>query len=171
MNYIETGEIVSLHGINGEMKVYPWADAPQFLEDFTDFYIQKNKMHYEKLTATSVRTHKNMVLIKFEGIDNPEMARNFIGKTLYLDKEEISLEEGSYFVQDLIGCKVINAADKTLIGTVQDVNNLGASDIYLIKGTDGKDYMFPAVEEFLVKTDIAEKTIEIKVIEGMFSED
>ncbi|MBQ3587098.1 MAG: 16S rRNA processing protein RimM [Oscillospiraceae bacterium] len=171
MNYIETGEIISLHGIRGEVKVYPWADYPEFLEEFDTFYIKKNKMHYQRLTATSVRTHKNVVLIEFEGIDNTELARNLIGKVLYLDRDEIELEEGFYFVADLIGCKVINHETDREIGTVTDVKNLGASDIYYIQGTDGKDYMFPAVEEFLMGTDIENRTIRVKVIEGMFSED
>ena len=171
MNYIETGEIISLHGVRGEVKIYPWADYPEFLEEFDTFYIKKNKMHYQRMKAVSVRAHKNVVLIQFEGIDNTELARNLIGKVLYLDRDEIELEEGFYFVADLIGCKVINHETEEEIGTVADVKNLGASDIYYIQGADGKEYMFPAVEEFLMGTDIENKTIRVKVIEGMFSED
>ncbi len=171
MKYIETGEIISVHGVRGEVKVYPWADYPQFLEEFDTFYIKKNKMHYQALTAESVRTHKNVVLIQFEGIDNVELARNLIGKVLYLDREEIELEEGTYFVADLIGCKVVEDETGREIGEINDVKNLGASDIYYISGTDGKEYMFPAVDEFLVDTDIENKIVRIKVIEGMFSED
>ncbi|MBR5521777.1 MAG: 16S rRNA processing protein RimM [Oscillospiraceae bacterium] len=171
MNYIETGEIISIHGIRGEVKVYPWADYPQFLEEFDTFYIKKNKMHFQRLKATSVRAHKNTVLIRFEGIDNTELARNLVGKVLYLDRDEIELEEGTYFVADLIGCKVVNGETAEEIGTVTDVKFLGASDIYYIQGNDGKEYMFPAVDEFLMGTDIDAKIIKVKVIEGMFSED
>ena len=171
MNYIETGEIISIHGIRGEVKVYPWADYPEFLEEFDTFYIKKNKMHFQRLTAVNVRAHKNVVLIEFEGIDNTELARNLVGKVLYLDRDEIELEEGTYFVADLIGCKIINHETEEEIGTVTDVKNLGASDIYYIEGKDGKDYMFPAVDEFLMGTDIESRTIRVKVIEGMFSED
>ncbi len=171
MNYIETGEIISVHGVRGEVKVYPWADYPEFLEEFDTFYIKKNKMHYRPMTALSVRTNKNVVLIQFEGIDNVELARNLVGKVLYLDRDEIELEEGTYFVADLIGCKVINGETEEEIGEVTDVKNLGASDIYYIKGINGNEYMFPAVDEFLMGTDIVNKTIKIKVIEGMFSED
>ncbi len=64
MNYIQTGEIVSVHGIKGEVKVYPWADYPEFLEEFDRFYIQKNKMHFQAMNAEQVRCHKNMVIIK-----------------------------------------------------------------------------------------------------------
>lgn len=170
MNYIETGEIISIHGINGEVKVYPWADYPEFLEEFDTFYIKKNKMHFQRMTAESVRTHKNVVLIKFEGIDNTELARNLIGKVLYLDRDEIELEEGTFFVADLIGCKIVNYETEEEIGVVTDVKNLGASDIYYIKAKDGGEYMFPAVDEFLMGTDIENKTIRVKVIEGMFSE-
>ena len=171
MNYIETGEIVSLHGIHGEVKVYPWADYPEFLEEFDTFYIKKNKMHYQRLRASSVRTHRGMVLIQFDGIDNPELARNLIGQVIYLDRDEIELEEGFYFIADLIGCKVINHETEEEIGEITDVKNLGASDIYYIQDKNGVEHMFPAVEEFLMGTDIDAKTIRIKVIEGMFSED
>lgn len=128
-------------------------------------------MHYQRLRAVSVRTHKGMVLIQFEGIDNTELARNLIGQVLYLDRDEIELEEGFYFIADLIGCTVVNGETGREIGVVRDVKNLGASDIYYIEDKDGKEYMFPAVEEFLMGTDIKEKIIKIKVIEGMFSED
>ncbi len=170
MDYIETGEIISVHGVRGEVKVYPWADYPEFLEEFDTFYIQKNKMHYQRMTATSVRTHKNTVLIQFEGIDNVELARNLVGKTLYLDKDEIELEEGTFFIADLIGCDVVDHETGESVGTVTDVQNHGASDIYYIQGKNGQEYLFPAVDEFLVETDIEAKTIKIKVIEGMFDE-
>lgn len=170
MQYIETGEIISLHGIRGEVKVYPWADYPQFLEEFDTFYIQKNKMYYRPLHAVNVRTHKNVVIIQFEGIDNTETARNLIGKTLYLDRDEIELEENTYFVADLIGCRVVNYLDGTEIGQITDVQNLGAGDIYFIQTARGKQVLFPAVDEFLMGTDIENKTVKVKVIEGMFDE-
>ena len=170
MQYIETGEIISLHGIRGEVKVYPWADYPQFLEEFDTFYIQKNKMYYQPLHAVNVRTHKNVVIIQFEGIDNTETARNLIGKTLYLDRDEIELEENTYFVADLIGCRVVNYLDGTEIGQITDVQNLGAGDIYFIQTARGKQVLFPAVDEFLMGTDIENKVVKVKVIEGMFDE-
>ena len=146
MNYIETGEIISLHGVRGEVKVFPWADYPEFLEEFDTFYIKKNKMHFQKFKAVSVRTNKNVVLIEFEGINNTELARNLIGKTLYIDRDEIELEDGTFFVADLIGCKVINDDTDEEIGEITDVKNLGASDIYYITGKNGQEHMFPAVD-------------------------
>ncbi len=171
MNYIETGEIVTVFGIKGEVKVYPWADYPQFLEEFDTFYIQKNRMKYEAMEAESVRTQKNMVIIKFKGIDDVDTARKLVGKTLYLDRDEIELEEGSYFVADLIGCTVIDDDRDSVIGTVISVDNFGASDVYTIRNSEGAEFFFPAVDEFLVSTDIEEKKIRVKVIEGMFGED
>ena len=171
MSYIETGEIVALHGIKGEVKVYPWADYPEFLEEFDRFYIKANKMHYKCYGAEEVRCHKNTVLIKFSGIDTVEQARELIGKVICLDKDEIELEEGTYFIEDLVGCKIINDETDKIIGTVSAVDNYGASDVYTILDASGKEFMFPAVDEFLVSTDIDTKEIRIKVIEGMFGED
>ena len=171
MEYIETGEIVTVFGIKGEVKVYPWADYPRFLEEFSTFYIKDRNGTYKKLTATSVRTQKNMVIIQFEGINTVEIARTLVGNVLYLDKDSIPMEDGRFFVADLIGCKVIDNDTKEIIGTVKDVKNLGSCDIYFINGTDGKEYLFPAVDEFLMGTDIQAKEIKVKVIEGMFGED
>ena len=171
MKYLCIGKIVNTHGIKGEVKVYPWADYPEFLEEFDCFFIQANKMHYKAMYAEEVRCHKNTVLIKFEGIDTVEQARELIGKIVYLDRDEIELEEGTYFIEDLIGCRVINDETEEDIGTVQAVDNFGASDVYTILNAEGKEFMFPAVDEFLVSTDIDKKEIRIKVIEGMFSED
>ncbi|MEG1800568.1 MAG: ribosome maturation factor RimM [Oscillospiraceae bacterium] len=171
MEYLETGEIVSVHGIKGEVKVYPWADYPEFLEDFDEFYIKNSKQQYQKLIAQEIRCHKNMVLVKFEGIDTVEIARTLIGKIAYIDKGLVELEEGRYFVADLIGCTVINAETQEIIGVVEDVDNFGASDIYTVKTSEGKSYLFPAVKDFIVSTDVDSKKIHIKVIEGMFSED
>ncbi|MEG1895852.1 MAG: ribosome maturation factor RimM, partial [Oscillospiraceae bacterium] len=148
MEYLETGEIVSVHGIKGEVKVYPWADYPEFLEDFDEFYIKNSKQQYQKLIAQEIRCHKNMVLVKFEGIDTVEIARTLIGKIAYIDKGLVELEEGRYFVADLIGCTVINAETQEIIGVVEDVDNFGASDIYTVKTSEGKSYLFPAVKDF-----------------------
>ena len=100
-----------------------------------------------------------------------ELLYGFVGKVLYLDRDEIELEEGTYFIEDLIGCKVINDETEAEMGTVQAVDNFGASDVYTIVNAEGKEFMFPAVDEFIVSTDIDKKEIRIKVIEGMFSED
>ena len=171
MKYIETGEIVSTHGIKGDVKIYPWTDYPEFLEDFVNFYILRGKAKYKKLTATNVRTQNCMNIASFEGYDTVEKSRELVGCTLYLDRDEIELEEGYYFVADLIGCTVVNDETDKEIGKIYDVKNLGASDIYYIKGKDGKEYLFPAVDEFKVSTDIENKVIRVKVIEGMFGED
>lgn len=171
MEYIETGEIVSVHGIKGDIKIYPWADSINFLEEFNEFYIQKNGNSYQKLTAQEVRAHKNIVIVKFEDINSVETARTLIGKTVYVDKSKILLPEGKYFVADLLGSILIDDATDKEIGTVEAIENFGASDVYTIKTTNEKTYMFPAVKEFIISTDIKAKKIRIKVIEGMFSED
>lgn len=170
MKYIETGKIVATHGIKGDVKIYPWTDYPEFLEDFTNFYILQNSK-YHKLKAINVRTQNGMNIVSFDGYDTIEKSRTLLESVVYLDRDEIELEEGYYFVADLIGCKVINDDTDEEIGVIKDVRNLGASDIYYIKGKDGKEYLFPAVDEFKVSTDIDNKIIRVKVIEGMFGED
>ncbi len=170
MEYIQTGEIVSTHGLIGELKIYPYADYPEVLLEFNTFYIKKNKMHYKELIAESVRVHKNMVLIKFEDINSIEEARMLIGSEVYLNKDELELPEDRYFVSDLIGSKIIDDKTGEEYGKIYEIKFLGASDIYYIKNEAGKEFMFPAVDEFIVSTDIEKKEIRVLVIEGMFSE-
>ncbi len=170
MEYIQTGEIVSTHGIKGEIKIYPHADHPQMFLDFDTFYIKKNKMHYKELKVETIRVHKNMVLVKFLDIDSVELARNLIGSEVYLNKDEIELPEGRYFVSDLIGSSVVNDDTNEVYGSIYDIKFLGASDIYYIKNEEGKEFMFPAVDEFIKSTDIEKKEVRVVVIEGMFSE-
>lgn len=171
MRYIETGEIVSVHGVKGYVKVYPWADSPDFLEGFKNFYLRDSRGKIIRYSADSVRTRKNMVIIHFEGVDTADVARGLVGSVVLLDRSEIYLREGRYFIADLIGCKVINGETGRFIGTVKDIVNHGSCDIYCINGRGGKEYLFPAVDEFLMGTDLESKTIKVKVIEGMFSED
>jgi 16S rRNA processing protein RimM len=166
--FLETGKIVNVHGLRGDVKIMPWSDDAEFLCEFDVLYCGKDKQAFE---VEHARVHKNTVLAKFKGIDTPEAANKLRNSIVYIDRDDIELEEGTYFIADLIGCKVVNGEKGEEIGTITDVKNLGASDIYYIEGKDGKEYMFPAVEEFLMGTDINEKIIKIKVIEGMFSED
>ena len=171
MEYIETGEIVTVFGIRGEVKVYPWADYPGFLEEFDTFYLSEGKKGYVRMKAENVRVQKNMVIIKFAGTDTVEAARGLVGRTVYLDRDEIELEDGTYFVVDLIGCEVIEDSTGKSLGRVESVDNYGANDVYTVKDGNGKEFLFPAVDEFIVSTDIEEKKIRVRIIEGMLDED
>jgi len=155
---IELGQIVSTHGIQGELKILPWADGPEFLLNFKTFYI--NGKPY---AVASSRTQKTCVLAKLEGIDTPEAATLLRGRTVCGDRNEVQLPKGTVYIKDLIGCAAIDE-DGNEIGKVRDVLCMPSSDVYVIKGKH--EYMIPAVKEFVKEINVEERFVRIHLIEG-----
>ena len=105
--FLECGKIVSTHGIAGEVRVQPWCDSPQDLEGIRTLYFDRGATPVGVLRA---RAHKNVVLLKLEGVDTVEAAQALRGRVLWAAREDIPLEEGEYFVQDLLGMEVFDAS-------------------------------------------------------------
>ena len=129
---LEIGQIVNTYGIKGEVKVTPFTDDINRFDDLKKVYVKTRKE--EKLyKVENARYHKNMVLLKLEGIESPEQAEMLRNAFLEIDREDaIPLEEGTYFIVDLIGLDVYTDEGK-LLGKVDDIYNAGANDIYVIK--------------------------------------
>ncbi len=157
--FLEAGEIVSTHGIQGEVKILPWADGPEFLLDFDTYYVKGKPQR-----VLSSRVHKTCVLAKLEGVETPEQASLLRGQVISIDRSAVSLPEGSVFIADLIGCKALDENDQEL-GTIRDVLTMPANDVYVVSGT--KQYMIPAVKEFVREINVAEGYVRVHVIEGM----
>ena len=102
--YLESGKIVTTHGVRGEVRVQPWCDTPGFLTQFACLYLDARGS--QARVVERARMHKNIVIVKFEGVENVEDAAGLRGKTVYIDRADVELEEGECFVQDLIGCTV-----------------------------------------------------------------
>lgn len=156
---LETGEIVSTHGIQGEVKILPWADGPDFLLDFDTFYLKGKP--YQVLSS---RVHKTCVLARLKGIDTPEQAALLRGQVVSIDRSQVSLPQGRVFIADLIGCRVLDEEDRE-IGKIQDVLTMPSSDVYVIQGE--KRYMIPAVKEFVREINVREDFVKVHLIEGM----
>lgn len=164
--FIETGKIVNIHGLRGEVKIMPWSDDPEFICEFDILYYGKDK---KILEIENARVHKNMVLVKFKDIDTPETANLLRNNIIYIDRNDVELEEGTYFIQDLIGLKVINADTNEEYGTVRDVFQTGANDVYEVKN-DEKTVLIPAIPDVIVNTDIENSVLMIRPLEGLFDE-
>lgn len=161
--FLETGEVVSTHGIQGEIKILPWADSPDFLLDFKTLYL--NGKPYSVLSS---RVHKTCVLAKLQGIDTPEQATLLRGQTVSVDRSGLSLPEGTVFIADLIGCRVLDEEENE-IGRIKDVLTMPSSDVYVIEGR--KKYMIPAVKEFVREINVAEGFVRVHLIEGMAADE
>lgn len=165
--FIETGKIVNIHGLRGEVKIMPWSDDPEFICEFDILYLGKEKKLFE---IENARIHKNTVLVQFKGIDTPEAANLLRNNIVYIDRNDVELEEGTYFIQDLIGLKVINADTNEEYGNVKDVFQTGANDVYEVKSKD-KTILIPAIPDVIVNVDMDNSVLMIRPLEGLFDED
>ncbi len=164
--FLETGKIVNIHGLRGEIKIMPWSDDAQFLCEFDFLYCGRDKKAFE---VENARVHKNTVLAKFKGIDTPEAANALRNSIVYIDRDDIELEEGTYFIADLIGLTVKDADTDVEYGTVKDVFQTGANDVYEVE-KDGKSRYVPAIPDVIISTDIENKVLLIRPLEGLFDE-
>lgn len=165
--FIETGKIVNIHGLQGEVKIMPWSDDPEFLCEFDTLYCGNEKIPFD---VASARIHKNMVLIKFNGIDTAEKANAIRNNIVYIKRSDVELEDGTFFIQDLIGLSVKDADNGNVYGTVKNIFQTGANDVYEIKSEDNT-YLIPAIPNVIISTDINKGEILIRPLEGLFDED
>lgn len=163
--FLECGKIVSTHGLRGEVKVLPWCDGPEALLPIKTFYLDKGATPKK---AEKCRVQKNMVLLKLEGVDTPEAAQALRGRVLWLDREEDTLAEGQYYIQDLIGLTVEDADTGEVYGTLQDVSETGANDVYHVAFPDGRVQLVPAIPQVVERIDIDGGRMLIRPLEGLF---
>lgn len=168
LEYLELGRIVSTHGVRGELRVQHWCDSAGFFQSFQTVYLGKNgTMPFRVLGA---RQHGNVMLLTLEGIDSMEKANTLRGKIIYVDRNDAPLAPGSYFIAELKGCQVKDADTGHVYGSVSDVFNTGASDIWQIKGTDGREYLLPSIPGVVVSVDVANDEALVRPIKGIFDE-
>ncbi len=156
LHFLEAGEIVTTHGVRGEMKVLPWADGPDFLLDFTRVRIGGTDYKVE-----SCRVQKTCNLLKLHGVDTMEAAQAMRGKTVEVYRADAPKD--MIFVAELIGMPVY--ADGVQIGTITDVLDYPGNKVYVVKGE--YEYMIPAVKQFVLSTDMENEIMQVRLIEGM----
>lgn len=163
--YLEIGKIVNTHGIKGDLKVEPWCNHVDVLCSFREIYLNEGK---SKLTINSARPHKTVVIMHIDGIDTIEAAEKMKNRVIYADRNDIYLDENEYFIQDIIGCKVLDFDTKKIYGTVTDVFKTGANDVYEITNDNEFKYLIPVIDNVIKETDIKNQIIKITPIKGLF---
>ncbi len=156
--YLEAGEIVTTHGVRGEMKVLPWADGPDFLCDF-----ERVRIDGKEFTVESCRIQKTCNLLKLKGIDTMEDAQKLRGKTVEIYREDAPAD--LIFAAELIDMNVVSNGQQ--IGKVIDVLDYPGNKVYVVKGEH--EYMIPAVKAFVLSIDMDQNLMEVRLIEGMGS--
>ncbi len=161
--YLEAGKIVTTHGIRGEVKIMPYTDSPELLCEFDRLFIGKDK---SELYIERARTAKNMVIAKIEGVDTVEAAEKYRNKILFMHRDDLELDEDTYFIQDLIDMEVQDADSGFVYGKITDVLQNGANDVYVIKGD--REYLVPAIPDVIISTDIDGNIMQIRPLDGLF---
>lgn len=166
--FLEVGRVVNLHGIRGELKLEPWCDDVSFLQALHTLYLDAQGT--KPVPLISARSHKNHILLRLRGIDSADAAEVLKNHVLYCRRSDAPIEEGSVFVQDLIGCRVADADTGAEYGRITDVLNHGSCDIYEVK--DGqKTHLLPAIDDVIVKKDVENRVVLIRKMKGLLDED
>ena len=163
---LEVGQIVNTFGIKGFVKVYPYVNDMTRFNNLKYVYV-KSKNEEKKLEIEEVKYHKNMVLLKFKGIETVEEAEKLRNNYIKIDRSDaIPLEEGEFFIADLIGLKVFLDTGEEL-GILEDIYNTGSKDIYVVKDKLGKSYLLPYIDDVIKKIDLDNSKIIVHIIKGL----
>ena len=165
---LQVGIITSTHGVRGEVKVYPTTDDPRRFRRLKEVVLDtgKEKMNLE---IEGVKFFKQFVILKFKGLDNINDIEKYRQKSLYVTrKNAVRLQRDEYFIADLIGLKVQDEDGKEL-GTVKDVIETGANDVYEVEMADGKSLLLPAIKQCILNVDVENGTMQVHVLEGLLA--
>ena len=163
---LRVGVITSTHGIRGEVKVFPTTDDVNRFKKLKKVFLEVGK-EYKELKISSVKKKKNMVIIKFEGLNNINDVERFRQLSLYVTREDaVKCEEGEYFIADLIGLQVVTDTGETL-GILKDVLQTGANDVYIVEMENKKEVLLPAIKDCILNVSLEENKMEVHVLEGL----
>ncbi len=166
--FLDTGKIVGTHGIKGEVRIEPWCDSPAFLCAFKKLYLDKDGKTFIEVKS---RPHKNIVLCKIKDVETIEAAEKYRGRVVYINRNDINLEDGVNFVQDLIGLEIIDINSGIVYGNLTDVLRTGANDVYEITDRSGKKYLAPVIDEVVKEINVDAGYVKINPMKGIFDDE
>ena len=163
---LKVGVITTTHGVRGEVKVFPTTDsAERFLE--LEYVLLDTGRELRRLDIKNVRFFKNLVILKFDGIDNINDIEKYKGKDLWIPREEAQeLGEDEYYIADLQGLNVV-LEDGTGFGTLRDVMETGANDVYIIDSNEHGEVLLPAIKECILDVDLEKNTMTVHLMKGL----
>ena len=157
--FIQAGRIVNTHGVNGEVKIEVWLDSPQFLRRCGRVFLNGTEKK-----ILSGRVQKQFLIARLEGVEDLNAAMTLKGRELFIARADAPLPRGGYFVQDILGAKVVDENGRE-VGVLTDVLERPASNIYVVQGET--EHLIPVVPEFVRNTDAEAGIITVHLIEGM----
>ncbi len=163
---LQVGVITTVHGVRGEVKVFPTTDDVNRFKKLKEVILDTGR---EKITLEieGVKFFKQMVILKFKGIDTLDDVAKYRQAGLYVTRSNaVKLDRDEYFIADLIGVEVYDEADQ-LIGVLEDVIATGANDVYTIRMTDGRELLLPAIKQCVLDVDVQGRRMKVHVLEGL----
>ena len=166
---LKVGVITTTHGIRGEVKVYPTTDADRFLD--LEYVLLDTGREKRKLEIENVKYFKNLVILKFRGIDNINDIEMYKKRELWVPREEAQeLGEDEYYIADLQGLNVV-LEDGTEFGTLRDVMETGANDVYVVEMPSGREVLLPAIRDCILNVDDEEGKMTVHLLDGLLEEE
>lgn len=163
---LQVGVISSTHGVRGEVKVFPTTDDVTRFRQLKKVYLDTGR-EMLPLEIQNVKFFKQFAILKFKGIDNINDIEKYRGKSLMIDREDaVDLDEDEYFIADMIGMKVCTE-DGSEFGTLKDVMETGANDVYIIDALEHGEVLIPAIRECILDVDMDEERMTIHLMEGL----
>ncbi|MGI6264875.1 MAG: ribosome maturation factor RimM [Acutalibacteraceae bacterium] len=164
--FLEAGQIVGTHGVRGEVRLQPWCDSPAQLTPIHTLYWDEGKTPV-KVTC---RPHKQMALVKIDGVDTVQDAALLRGKILYLNRRDLRLPEGACFIRDLLGCRIVDADTGEEYGELTFVSATGANDVYHMRHRDGREILIPAIPAVVIDKDVENGRVLIRPMKGLLDD-
>ena len=163
---LKVGVITTTHGVRGEVKVFPTTDdAERFLD--IEYVLLDTGKELRRLNIQNVKFFKNLVILKFKGVDNINDIEKYKGRDLWIPREEgQELEEDEYYIADLLGMSVV-LEDGQEFGTLKDVMETGANDVYIIDSAEHGEVLLPAIKECILDVDLEKNIMTIHLIKGL----
>ncbi len=167
--YLNVGKIVNTHGIRGEIRIWPQTDFPdiRFQKGSRLLLFPPGQGDAVPVEVLAARSQKNMYIVKLKGIDSMNDAEKLKGGELKVEAaDRVPLEEGEYYVQDIVGCAVISDEGETL-GVITDVLSPGANDVWVVKRPKGKELLLPVIDDVVLDVDPVERRVKVHLMEGL----
>jgi 16S rRNA processing protein RimM len=163
---LKVGVITTTHGVRGEVKVYPTTDsAERFLE--LPYVLLDTGRDLKRLEIQNVKFYKNQAILKFKGIDNINEIEMYKGRDLWINREDgQELDEDEYYIADLLGLTVL-LEDGTEYGTLKEVMETGANDVYIVETKDGSEVLLPAIADCILDVDLEAETMTVHLMKGL----
>lgn len=164
--FLRVGTIASTHGIRGEVKVFPTTDDLGRFKKLKKCFLDTGREKIA-LEVEGVKFFKQFAILKFKGFDNINDIEKYRGKDLLVDREHaVKLAPNENFIVDLIGLDVVTD-EGAHFGKVLDIMTTGANDVYVIKGDDGKEYLFPSIKECILDVDLEQGVVTVHILKGL----